>query len=319
MNRYVRECSIKILPSRRTFSIPYGPYGTKLDLLKRCIRTAKALQAHDIQPQDAVVLHSHNHINTVVPVIASYFIGAIPSCIDFNLTLEDTVEFLKQIQSRIIFTHSLGVPKLKEAVRQLGNDIEIVDFEYFNEFIFEFTPDNFQPTIIKDLDKPATEHFNHKIFQIVHPKTGDILGPGKIGELYFKSVFQPSKLSNGYEWDESGFFKTGDLGYYDDAFCFYITDRIKEVFYYKMISIFPSKLEAILKNHPAVKDAVIIGVPHDFDTNHPMALVIRHDEMQKDDGEQLRGGLKFVDRIPSTATGKTNRAQAKRLVLLNQI
>uniref|UniRef100_A0A1Y1N709 AMP-binding enzyme C-terminal domain-containing protein n=1 Tax=Photinus pyralis TaxID=7054 RepID=A0A1Y1N709_PHOPY len=65
----------------------------------------------------------------------------------------------------------------------------------------------------------------------------------------------------------------GDLGYYDEHFCFYITDRIKEVFYYKKVSIFPSKLEPILKTHPAVKDAIITDLPHDLDTNHPIALV----------------------------------------------
>lgn len=35
-------------------------------------------------------------------------------------------------------------------------------------------------------------------------------------------------------WDDDGYFKTGDIGYYDEDQCFYVVDRIKEMFKYKM-------------------------------------------------------------------------------------
>lgn len=31
-------------------------------------------------------------------------------------------------------------------------------------------------------------------------------------------------------YDEDGYLRTGDIGYYDDDHCFYIVDRIKEMF-----------------------------------------------------------------------------------------
>uniref|UniRef100_A0A1Y1N4Y6 AMP-dependent synthetase/ligase domain-containing protein n=1 Tax=Photinus pyralis TaxID=7054 RepID=A0A1Y1N4Y6_PHOPY len=118
-----------------------GEVDTYTDLLRCCIRTARAFEASKVDATDPVLVHIHNDINTVVPLIASYFIGALPSCIDFNLSLTDTVEFLKKIQPLIIFTDSSGGSKLNKAVMEHGADVPIVDFAHFDVFISDFTPD----------------------------------------------------------------------------------------------------------------------------------------------------------------------------------
>lgn len=43
-------------------------------------------------------------------------------------------------------------------------------------------------------------------------------------------------------WDEDGYLKTGDIGYYDEEFCFFVVDRIKEMFKYKMWPVCWNKL-----------------------------------------------------------------------------
>lgn len=56
------------------------------------------------------------------------------------------------------------------------------------------------------------------------------------------------------EFDNDGFYKTGDIAYYDEDGYFYIVDRIKEIIKYKawqvrrFISVFHCKF-AILRRH----------------------------------------------------------------------
>lgn len=34
-------------------------------------------------------------------------------------------------------------------------------------------------------------------------------------------------------WDSEGFLHTGDIGYYDEDYCFYVVDRIKDLLKYQ--------------------------------------------------------------------------------------
>lgn len=69
-------------------------------------------------------------------------------------------------------------------------------------------------------------------------ETGQILGPNQQGELRIMSDY----LMNGYyndpegskgAWDEDGYLITGDVGYYDEDYCFYIEDRVKDLLKYQ--------------------------------------------------------------------------------------
>lgn len=67
-------------------------------------------------------------------------------------------------------------------------------------------------------------------------KTGKKLGPNQLGEIRLTAPM----LMKGYievdpstYLDEEGFFKTGDVGYYDDDKYFFIVDRIHEVIIHK--------------------------------------------------------------------------------------
>lgn len=61
-------------------------------------------------------------------------------------------------------------------------------------------------------------------------------------------------------FDEYGWLKTGDLGYYDEYQCFYIIDRIKELIKYRGWHVQPQILENILLNHPLVAVTVVVGM-----------------------------------------------------------
>lgn len=169
--------------------------------------------------------------------------------------------------------------------------------------------------------------FDYKVVDVENEKR--LLGSNAAGELRVRSKY----MMNGYynldatvAFDEDGFLKTGDVAYYDEEFCFYIVDRIKEMFKFKGWHVTPQVIEKVVMEHEAVSAAVVIGVPDDVDGEHAMACVIlkdghscTEDELmgyvseRMDYKKKLHGGVKFVDSFPRTATGKVNRRLLKQL------
>ncbi|KAK9719210.1 AMP-binding enzyme C-terminal domain [Popillia japonica] len=91
----------------------------------------------------------------------------------------------------------------------------------------------------------------------------------------------------------------------------------------------PASIEGILHQHSAVKVAVVIGVPHDEDGEHPLGVIVlsedakgvKADTLVKyvnsrvDDRQKLRAGVVFVDEIPYTPSGKVKRNLLKNTIL----
>lgn len=168
------------------------------------------------------------------------------------------------------------------------------------------------------------------------PETNESLGPNKVGELRIKS----GKGMTGYyntdssdAFDEQGFLKTGDLGYYNEDFCFFIVDRIKEMFKFRSWHIPPAVVEAVLLKHPGVAAGIVIGIPHEEDGDHPMGVVILKGDSKNvtaeeirdyvdkrvDDRQQLRAGVRIVEKIPHTPSGKPRRHVVRNMILSGEL
>ncbi|KAF5272627.1 hypothetical protein FQR65_LT04868 [Abscondita terminalis] len=168
-------------------------------------------------------------------------------------------------------------------------------------------------------------------YKIIDLETGKALGPNAPGEILLKTNSQLSGYYNqksDYIWDQNGWLHTGDCGYYDDDFCFFIIDRVKEMFKYRYWHIVPAVIENILLRHQDVKKAVVVGVPHEVDDHHAMAFVqlkdgavASEDEIVKfvedrvEDRQRLRGGVKFLNTFPLTPSNKINRSKLKQMAI----
>lgn len=182
-------------------------------------------------------------------------------------------------------------------------------------------------------DKPdsigrAIKGFTYKVTDL---ETGEALGPYKTGELRLKTKFQMNgylNLDSSHCWDVEGFLKTGDVVYYDEENWFYFVDRIKEMLKYKSWHVTPASIEAILLEHPAVHESVVVGVPHDEDGDHPCAFVVlkkgikaTSEEIMKfvnekvEDRKKLRGGVYIVEKLDVTPSGKIKRNHLKDLAV----
>jgi len=105
--------------------------------------------------------------------------------------------------------------------------------------------------------------------RIVDPATGRELGPNAPGEIvtHAPQVFQgywnrPEETEAAFlTLDGKRFFRTGDVGYVDEAGYFYFVDRLKRMINVAGLKVWPAEVEAILHGHPGIKEACIVGDP----------------------------------------------------------
>ncbi len=115
-------------------------------------------------------------------------------------------------------------------------------------------------------------------------------------------------------------FWIGDIARFDETGLLYILDRCKELIKYKGFQIAPAELEALILTMPQVTDVVVIPVVHEEAGEVPRAYVVpkagtnvSEDEIIKfveskvTHHKKLRGGVKFTDVIPKSASGKILR------------
>ena len=56
-------------------------------------------------------------------------------------------------------------------------------------------------------------------------------------------------------------FRTGDMGYQDSDGYFYILDRLKDMIVTGGENVYSGEVEAVIYEHPAVREAAVFGIP----------------------------------------------------------
>jgi o-succinylbenzoate---CoA ligase len=147
--------------------------------------------------------------------------------------------------------------------------------------------------------------------------------PGETGEI---EVRGPTIFA-GYVGEETapshgmagGWFRTGDAGYLDSDGYLYVVDRRDDLIISGGENVYPAEIERVLREHPSVLDAGVIGVPDETWGSRPLAAVIWAGEPDRarlallDHLQQQLPGYKIPDRfvllneIPRSASGKLLR------------
>ncbi|KAF5282289.1 hypothetical protein FQR65_LT14343 [Abscondita terminalis] len=166
--------------------------------------------------------------------------------------------------------------------------------------------------------------------KIVDIDTGKALGPNEVGEFCFRGpvvmkYYVNNEKATNEVIDKYGWFHTGDVGYYDEDYDFYIVDRMKDLIKYKGFQVSPSELEQIILEHPKVQDVGIVSVSDDDAGEVPAACVVVRPGQDVSEKEikdfvigkvsypkYLRGGVYFVDVIPKNSSGKIDRRELKK-------
>ncbi|MDQ2878014.1 MAG: long-chain fatty acid--CoA ligase [Pseudomonadota bacterium] len=119
--------------------------------------------------------------------------------------------------------------------------------------------------------------------------------------------------------DGTRWLRTGDVGTIDADGFIRIVDRLKDMIAVSGFKVFPSQIEAVLYRHPAVREALVIGLPDAYRGEHPRAYVTLNPGAEATDAAltawlnpQL-GRHERVDRVvvrdslPKTMIGKLSR------------
>lgn len=162
--------------------------------------------------------------------------------------------------------------------------------------------------------------------RVIDPDTLRELGPGESGEIVSAGpqVFtgywnQPDATRAAFiERDGKRFFRTGDLGRYDEDGYFFIVDRLKRMINASGFKVWPAEVEAMMYAHPDIQEACIIGAKDAYRGETVKAMVVlkaasKGKVRAEDIIEWCKANMaaykcprmvEFVDALPKSATGK---------------
>ena len=95
---------------------------------------------------------------------------------------------------------------------------------------------------------------------------GQTLPAGEAGEVLVRGYnvmlgYFEDPVATAEVIDEDGWLHTGDVGWVDEDGYLRITDRIKDVYMNGGFNVYPAEVERVLREHPAVSDVAVVGVP----------------------------------------------------------
>jgi acyl-CoA synthetase (AMP-forming)/AMP-acid ligase II len=157
---------------------------------------------------------------------------------------------------------------------------------------------------------------------------GAVLSSREIGEFEVRSP----DMMLGY-WNnadatagvlQSGWLKTGDLGYADEEGYLYIVDRKNDMIITGGENVYPTEVEGVLYRDPAVQDAAVFGIPDPVWVEKVVAAVVLKPGASATEQEiidrtrsRLAGykcpkAVCFVSSLPKNGAGKVLRAELRR-------
>lgn len=141
---------------------------------------------------------------------------------------------------------------------------------------------------------------------------------------YFQGYYNNAEATKQL-FDEDGFIKSGDLGYFNDDGMLFVVDRKKDILKYKAIQVNPSEIENVIESIKGVEAVSVVGIPDELCENLITAAIVKCEGFEKlteneiinyvesklPDYKQLSGGVYFFKTFPTTITGKI----VKKLIL----
>ena len=118
--------------------------------------------------------------------------------------------------------------------------------------------------------------------------------------------------------DGKRFFRTGDMGYYDEQGYFFIVDRVKRMINASGFKVWPAEVESLMYRHPAIQESCVISAPHERRGETVKACVVltaaEKGKVSEEDiidwcKEQMAAYkvpqiVEFRDELPRSPTGK---------------
>lgn len=164
--------------------------------------------------------------------------------------------------------------------------------------------------------------------KIVDLETGERELPlGEQGEIAIKG---PQNMMGYYKKPEEtaetlrdGWVYTGDIGFFDPDGYLSVVDRKKDMVIASGYNIYPVEVDNILFDHPAILEACVVGIPHEYrgETLKAFVVVKEGETLSAEEvivycKEKLAAykvpkEIEFLDELPKTAVGKVLRRELR--------
>jgi acyl-CoA synthetase (AMP-forming)/AMP-acid ligase II len=189
------------------------------------------------------------------------------------------------------------------------------------------------PDKLHTVGQPVTGHDIRLI-----DEQGQEVPAGAIGEVVGRSAAmmngyfnQPGQTAAAQWCDTEGnrFIRTGDIGRFDADGFLTLLDRRKDMIISGGFNIYPSDLEAVLLQHPAVRDAAVVGVPSRQWGETPVAFVVLRPDAnatadaikQWTNGQlgktQRLAAIELTTELPRSAIGKVLKRELRKKEVTN--
>jgi long-chain acyl-CoA synthetase len=161
----------------------------------------------------------------------------------------------------------------------------------------------------------------------IRDDAGNDLPSGEVGEICIRGPQvmagywnRPDETARAMTAD--GFFKSGDMGFMNEAGYTKIVDRKKDMILVSGFNVYPNELEEVAARHPGVLEAAAIGVPDEKSGEVPKLFVVRKDPALTAEalaayckanltGYKRPKYIEFRDDLPKTPVGKILRRQLR--------
>ena len=161
---------------------------------------------------------------------------------------------------------------------------------------------------------------------------GNEVAPGEMGEVVGRSPTMMTgyhgraEASAAAEWhdaDGNRYIRHGDVGRFDEDGFLILLDRKKDLIISGGFNIYPTDLEAVLRQHPAVADCSVIGMPSDAWGETPVGFYVPHtgenasaEEVRQWTNQQLGKTqrlteLHAIEELPRSAIGKVLKRELR--------
>ena len=160
--------------------------------------------------------------------------------------------------------------------------------------------------------------------EVAPGETGEIVGRGRLVMAGYNARDEANREATWFDSAGGQWLRTGDLGWVDAEGFLYIVDRKKDMILSGGQNIYPADIETVMREHPAVAEVAVVGVPSERWGETPLAAVVLHeghlvaaaelaDWTNARVGKQQRiRGVALRDSLPRNPNGKVLKRELRQ-------
>jgi long-chain acyl-CoA synthetase len=186
---------------------------------------------------------------------------------------------------------------------------------------------SFNPTSVTDFNGTTGMPMPSTDIKLLDEE-GREVGIGQTGEICAKgpqvmSGYWQKPEANAAAFTDDGYFRTGDIGTFDQRGFLKIVDRKKDMVLVSGFNVFPNEIEAVVTAYPSVLECACVGIPDEKTGEAVKLFVVRAPKAEVSEAEitafcrkeltayKVPKHVVFVDALPKSTVGKILRRELR--------